>query len=189
MAHMESNGLASASQSQLLIIDVQKKLIPAIPSSVISSVIKNINAMQEMALLLDIPSPITEQYPKGLGPTDTAILNKTANNPTIIEKTSFSCCQASNFSNILKAQREQIIIVGMESHVCVLQTALELLEHGKTVFVIEDAVCSRNKHHHQNALARMANQGVIISNYESLLFEWCRDSKHPHFKTITKLIS
>ncbi len=186
---MESNGLSIASQSQLLIIDVQQKLIPAIPTNVTSSVINNINAIQEMALILDIPSQITEQYPNGLGHTDRAILDKAPNNPAIIEKTSFSCCQATSFFNTLEEDRNQIIIVGMESHVCVLQTALELLAHDKTVFVIEDAVCSRYKNHHQNALARMANQGIIISNYESLMFEWCRDSKHPHFKTITKLIS
>ncbi len=180
--------LSNAAQSQLLIIDVQQKLIPSIPAEVINLVIKNINAMQEMALLLKIPSLITEQYPKGLGSTSKAILEKYQPNSAITEKTSFSCCHATDFSTNINHTRQQLILVGMESHVCVLQTALALISQQKTVFVVEDAICSRFKKHHRNALARMSNEGVIITNSESVMFEWLRDANHPHFKTASKLI-
>ncbi len=180
--------LSNAAQSQLLIIDVQQKLIPSVPAEVINSVIKNINAIQEIALLLNIPSLITEQYPKGLGSTDKVILEKYQSNSAITEKTSFSCCQATDYSANINHTRQQLILVGMESHVCVLQTALELISQQKTVFVVEDAICSRFKKHHRNALARMSNEGVIITNYESVMFEWLRDASHPHFKAASKLI-
>jgi len=76
----------------------------------------------------------------------------------------------------------------MESHICILQTAMQLLSEGKNVFVIQDAVCSRTKSNHQNALARMSKTNAVISNTESLLFEWLEDASHPHFKTASKLI-
>lgn len=183
-----TNTLSICDHSQLVIIDVQEKLVSSVPEGVINQVIKNINIIQQMALSLKIPSLITEQYPKGLGHTSNKILDKYSGDPHIIEKTSFSCCKTSDFSKNIQLDREQIIIVGMESHICVLQTALELLSLNKNIFVIEDAVCSRFKKHHQNALARMSNQGVIISNTESLLFEWLTDANHPHFKTASRLI-
>jgi len=184
----KTNFLANATQSQLLIIDVQEKLTSSMPEEVIKLVIKNINAIQEIALLLNIPSLISEQYPKGLGRTNSNILEKYPTDFSIIEKTSFSCCQAPEFANNFQTDREQVIIVGIESHICVLQTALQLVSQNKKVFVIEDAICSRHKKNHQNALARMSNEGVIISNTESLLFEWIGDASHPHFKTASKLI-
>ena len=182
------NSLANVEHSQLLIIDVQEKLISSMPEKIATSVIKNINAIQEMAVLLKVPTLITEQYPKGLGNTNNNILKKHNSDSDITEKTSFSCCQAPEFTNRLQAEREQLIIVGMESHICVLQTALQLLAQDKKIFVIEDAVCSRFKKHYRNAIARMSNEGVIISNTESLLFEWLGDAAHPHFKTASKLI-
>jgi len=181
------NPLSNADQSHLIIIDVQDKLVPTIAPQVINSVIKNINAIQEMALILKIPALISEQYPKGLGHTNSKILDKYNDDTSILDKTSFSCCQADGFSDAIQLQ-QQIIIVGMESHICVLQTALQLLSLNKKIFVIEDAICSRSKLHHRNALARMSQQGIIISNTESLIFEWLSDSKHPHFKQASKLI-
>ncbi|MFV2060369.1 MAG: isochorismatase family protein [Gammaproteobacteria bacterium] len=185
---MGPNVLSKANQSQLLIIDVQEKLLQSVPGNIINSVIKNINAIQEMALLLEIPTLITEQYPKGLGATDPRISNKQNNNFPTIEKTSFSCCQAQDFNSHVNHEKNQIIIVGMESHICVLQTALQLQALNKQVFVIEDASCSRNKHNHQNAISRLSKNNIIISNTESLLFEWLEDASHPHFKTASRLI-
>jgi len=180
--------LSNASQSQLLIVDVQEKLVKSIPEKIINSVIKNINAIHEMALLLHIPILITEQYPKGLGNTDIRITKNLTPPYPVIEKTSFSCCQAPEFCNNIQNDKEQMIIVGMESHICILQTAMQLLSEGKNVFVIQDAVCSRTKSNHQNALARLSKANAVISNTESLLFEWLEDASHPHFKTASKLI-
>jgi nicotinamidase-related amidase len=76
----------------------------------------------------------------------------------------------------------------MESHVCVLQTVMQLLDEGFQVYVVADAIVSRNKQHHKNALSRMQQAGAIITNYESVIFEWLRDAAHPEFKTLSKLI-
>ena len=81
-----------------------------------------------------------------------------------------------------------MIITGMEAHICVLQSAIQLQQRGTQVFVVQDAVCSRSKKHYKNALARMQQAGIIISNTESVLFEWLGDSSHPQFKSLSKLI-
>ena len=86
------------------------------------------------------------------------------------------------------SRRNQIILAGMEAHVCVLQTALDLHATGMQVFVVEDAVCSRRMRNKTNALARLRQAGVIVTNAESLLFEWLRDARHEHFKKISELI-
>ncbi|MDR9437667.1 MAG: isochorismatase family protein, partial [Thiohalophilus sp.] len=84
--------------------------------------------------------------------------------------------------------RRQIVLGGMESHVCVLQTAIQLQEHGYQVFVVEDAIASRRKTHHRNALARLRQAGISVIMSESALFEWLRDARHEQFKTLSKLI-
>ena len=84
--------------------------------------------------------------------------------------------------------RQQIILTGMEAHICVLQTTMQLLEQGKQVFVVEDGVCSREKRHFNNALARMRDAGAIITNRESVLFEWLGDASHPQFRDLSRLI-
>ncbi|MEJ2436053.1 MAG: isochorismatase family protein [Pseudolabrys sp.] len=107
-----------------------------------------------------------------------------------LEKTAFSCCAAEGFNTALDGapERHQIVLTGMETHVCVLQTALELQAAGRQVFVVADAVCSRAKANHKNALRRLASAGVIVANTESMLFEWMRDAKHPQFKAISQLL-
>ena len=89
---------------------------------------------------------------------------------------------------VQRSRRKQIILAGMEAHVCVLQTALELHATGLQIFVVEDAVCSRRMKNKINALARLRQAGVIVTNTESVLFEWLRDAGHEHFKTISALI-
>ena len=184
---MHAAALASADQSLLLVIDVQTRLAAAMPEAVTAQLIKNTQQLCNAATHLHIPIVHTEQYPRGLGSTDVslhALLTEAA-----IEKTSFSCCNADGFLAALEQyQRTQIILCGMETHVCVLQTALELQAKKYQVFVIEDALASRQKQHHQNALSRMQQAGVIVSNSESLLFEWLRDASHPDFKTLSALI-
>lgn len=178
--------LCQAEQSTLLIIDIQQRLAAAMPDKVLQTVVKNTGLLLDAANRLNIPVIRTEQYPKGLGDTLEDI-RQHIEEDTRLEKTGFSCCSASGFQAALdKDSRKQIILTGMESHVCVLQTALELTAQGYDVFVVNDAICSRRKHHHRNALQRMAQAGVVISNAESVLFEWLRDAGHPHFKAITQ---
>lgn len=186
---MTTSLLCQAPRSQLLIIDVQDRLARTMDEDVLDKLVRNTNILIEAATALTIPIQRTEQYPKGLGSTLPAIVAKLPEGHTTYEKTCFSSCGAAGFDASLNdTSRDQIIISGMETHICVLQSAMELLQQGKQVFVVQDAVCSRSKKHFKNALARMRQAGVIISNVESVLFEWLKDANHPQFKSLAKLI-
>lgn len=181
--------LCNAQTSQLVVIDIQERLASAMPEKAISRVMDNTAVLLQAANLLDVAVIRSEQYSKGLGKTRSEISQYLESKAACIEKTCFACTGSSDFTNRLsKLRRPQIILTGIESHVCILQTALELHEQGFQVYVVEDAVCSRNKHRHKNAIARMRQAGVIVTNTESVVFEWLRDAQHEHFKTIAKLI-
>ncbi len=176
--------LCEAGHSQLVIIDIQEKLAAAMKASVREQTVRHAGILAEAAVRLGIPVLRTEQYPRGLGPTVPALQDAGG----LVEKTCFSCFAAGGFPRALDSARRQIVLAGMETHVCVLQTALEMHQAGYQVFVVEDAVCSRHKRHHRNALARLRQAGVVVSNVESVLFEWLRDAAHPAFKAISRLI-
>ena len=131
-------------QAVLVVIDVQEKLCRAMDENILKKLTGNIAILQEAAGELGIPVVTTEQYVKGLGETLPLIREKLAEAP--LEKMTFSCCGDSAFLDRLKGlKRSQIIVTGMETHVCVLQTVLELLDAGFTVHVVRDAVMSRRK--------------------------------------------
>lgn len=181
--------LCHAAHSQLLIIDVQQRLAESMNKDVLASVVKSMGILIEAANTLQIPVLHTEQYPKGLGPTLPELTEKLAAEQAACEKTGFSCCAAPGINKrISDGFRTQLILAGMEAHICVLQTAIELQQRGKTVFVVEDAVCSRRKSNFRNALARLRQAGCIITNTESVLFEWMEDAQHPQFKHLSRLI-
>ena len=185
---MTALSLCEATHSQLVVIDIQERLVAAMPSKPRQQTLRNAERLAQAAKSLQIPITHTEQYPKGLGATDKK-LRAHLPDTAAIEKTCFSCCAADGFISALAShQRQQIILCGMESHVCVLQTAIELQQAGYQVFVVEDAVCSRHKQHHQNALARLRQAEIIITNVESVIFEWLRDASHPDFKSLSRLL-
>jgi len=181
--------LARAADSVLVLVDVQQRLAAAMPPAARAAVIRNCRALLAAAARLSLPVLATEQYPKGLGPTEPDLLEALPPGAIRIEKTCFSCAGVSPFAQALDAlARPQVILAGMEAHVCVLQSALELRAAGRDVFVVEDACSSRNPAHHANAMARMRAAGVIVTNAESVLFEWLRDAAHEHFKAVSALI-
>lgn len=189
MSAHSNEKLCHAKYSQLLIIDIQERLASAMPPKVLENIIKNNNILIQAANELEIPIIHSEQYPKGLGHTVTPILDELPESSQCITKTSFSCSNAEGFNDlIVKQKRPQIIITGIESHICVLQSALQLQHQGYVVHVVEDAICSRKKSNHKNALARLRQNDITINNVESVLFEWLRDASHPKFKTLSKLI-
>ena len=186
---MTTSLLCQSALSQLLIIDVQERLAQSMSETVLATLLRNTAILIEATAALAIPTLRTEQYPKGLGPTVPDIMAKLPSDQTAYEKTCFSSCGAAGIEKSLNdTARKQIIIAGMEAHICVLQSALELQQRGMQVFVVQDAVCSRSKKHYKNALARMQQAGIIISNTESVLFEWLQDASHPQFKSLSKLI-
>lgn len=181
--------LCNANNSCLLVIDIQTRLTAAIPLKVLARLKRNINILLQSANMLSIPVLATEQYPKGLGPTEPEIVKLLPVNVLKFEKTCFSCTGAENFLQQLKETgRKQIILVGIEAHVCVLQTAIQLIAEGYQVFVAADGVCSRHRENYEASLKRMSRANVVICNAESVLFEWLRDAKHEHFKELSSLI-
>ncbi len=181
--------LANAQDSLLVIIDVQQKLTLAMPTGVRERVIARINVLLTAANTLSIPVVVTEQYPKGLGKTEATLNEQFSDSVEIIEKTSFSAMNTVDFADYVEQQgRKQIVLVGMETHVCILQTALDMRAAGLDVIVVEDGVSSRSKANQYNALQRLRSAGVIVSNVESVFFEWLGDASRPEFKTLAQLI-
>ncbi len=181
--------MCGADAAQVLLIDLQVRLFGAMPEAERAAVTRSTCILAAAASQLGLPLLYSEQYPKGLGPTAPEVAEALPDHARRFEKTAFSCCAADGFLAALKStERRQIVIAGQETHVCVLQTALELMREGFQVFVVEDAVCSRKLEHKRNALARMAAAGVIVTNVESVVFEWLGDAAHPQFKSLSALI-
>jgi nicotinamidase-related amidase len=172
--------LARAADSALAIVDIQERLSAAMPSR--DTVVRAAGILLTAATRLGIPVLVSEQYPKGLGRTVPELASALPGTATVVEKTAFSACAA------LPISRPQVVLIGMEAHVCVLQTALELAAAGREVFVVADAICSRTEENRANALARMRDAGIAITNVESVVFEWLRDASHEHFRELSKLI-
>lgn len=182
--------LCNENDASLVVVDIQTKLTAAMPVKVLARLQRNTGLLLKSATLLNMPVSATEQYPKGLGSTEPEILKMLPNSTSMYEKTSFSAAGAEGFiSDLEDSGRKQIVIAGMEAHVCVLQTALDLFSRGYEVFVIADAVCSRQRESYETALIRMRQTGIVISDAESILFEWLRDAKHEQFKSIQSLLT
>ncbi len=177
--------LADAAASSLLLVDTQARLLSVIPDKDRDRLLLNAGRLLRAAALLSVPRLVTEQYPQGLGPTHPGLSELLGPHCHRFEKTSFSCCGAAGFDDRLAAtRRSQVVVMGIEAHVCVLQTCFDLLDRGRQVFVVEDAVAARDPFNTANAVARMRQAGVVVTNTESVLFEWLRDARHEVFKTV-----
>ncbi|HKJ72331.1 MAG TPA: hydrolase [Gammaproteobacteria bacterium] len=181
--------LARAADSALVIVDIQDKLAPAMAPDARREVLETVRVLLTAAGELSVPVVATEQYPKGLGRTLPEVSGHFPDDAAVITKDSFSCCGEQAFTDALAGTgREQVVIAGMEAHVCVLQTAVELLEAGFTPFVVADGVCSRRPEHRANALDRVRALGVTVTNVESLLFEWLQRAGTDPFRRLARLI-
>lgn len=183
--YLRSPELLSQRNARLLIVDVQEKLMPLIP--VADQLIAHCKKLIEGAGVLGIPIAATEQYPKGLGKTVPALAEHFGEMP---EKVRFSCAEVLCWQPAAMdpEARDQIIVAGIEAHVCILQTVLDLLAIGFRVYVPADAVASRKKLDWKIALNRMASLGAVITTTESVLFECCETASAPEFKTISRLV-
>jgi len=171
----------------LVVIDVQEKLCRAMDEKVLERLTTNIGILQEAARELGMPQVATEQYVKGLGET-LCILKDRLNEPAI-EKMTFSCCGETPFPERLKALgRKQVIITGMETHVCVLQTVLELLDAGFVVHLVRDAVMSRRKDNWFVGLETARAAGAVITSTEAALFQLLKVAGTEEFKKLSKLV-
>ena len=185
----EAQNLCQAEDSLLAIVDIQTKLTAAMPMKVLARLQRNSGMLLKAASLLEIPIIATEQYPKGLGSLEPEIVRLLPETAARIDKTCFSCAEQETFMEAVeKSGRKQIIIAGMEAHICIIQTTMDLLARGYSVFVVTDAICSRQRENYETALNRMGNAGAQICDTESVIFEWLRDANHEHFKYISTLI-
>lgn len=183
--YLRSSELLSRRESRLLIVDVQEKFVPLLWRG--DQTIDNCRKLIEGAKILGVPVFSTEQYPRGLGGT-VPELARLLDPPT--QKLRFSCGEALDWGTAADQPegRHQVVVAGIESHVCVLQTVLDLLSFGYQVFVPADAVTSRSELDWQMALNRMAGCGATAVTFESVLFEWCEVSGTPEFKQISAII-
>jgi len=169
-----------------VVIDIQQKLFPHISN--FEEIAKKNSILIQGLKLLEVPVLVTEQYPKGLG-TTIEQLTLALGEYTVIEKASFSCCDEPSFMNELKRLNcTNVILCGIETHVCVLQTAVDLIKLGFNPIIIEDCVSSRTENNKRIAMERMKHEGAMISSCESILFEICRYSGTDIFKEISKIV-
>ncbi len=174
------------SDAVVVIVDVQERLAAVMTQR--EKVVSNCIRLIEGADLLGLPLILTEQYPKGLGPTVPEIREKMAGYDPV-EKMTFDCCGESSFRGRLsETGRKKVILAGMETHVCVLQTALGLRKDGYSVHVVGDAVCSRAKENFRVGLEFMRDAGAVISCTETVLFQLLGRAGSPEFKAISSMI-
>ncbi|HZF34469.1 MAG TPA: hydrolase [Candidatus Angelobacter sp.] len=178
--------LIERDKSCLLVVDVQEKLAPAVSDP--ADVVRNAGILMRAAARLGIPLVVSEQYPQGLGAT-VPELRALAPESARIAKLSFSCADDPALrQRIGEAQRSLIVIVGMEAHVCVLQSALGLQQAGYKAVVVADAIASRAPANRDAALQRLRENGVEVATTEMVLFEWLGQAGTPEFKELSKLI-
>lgn len=175
--------LLQADTSALLIVDVQTRLLPAIHDG--ERVLQNCAWLLRLARELGVPLAISEQYPRGLGPTVKALRDLVAPD-SIVEKVHFSCVAEGCLAPLPGFRREQIVVAGTEAHVCVLHTCVDLLAEGKQVFVVADAVGSRKPVDCELALARLRQNGAQIVSREMVAFEWLRRAGTDLFRRINR---
>ncbi|MEM6471745.1 MAG: isochorismatase family protein [Planctomycetota bacterium] len=173
-----------ARKSAVLVIDLQEKLVPVIPSG--ENVVHTTTRLLHAADELRIPSAATVQYPKGLG----AIVDPLVEwFPSPEEKLDFSAAVCRDHLDRWKSDgRKQIVCVGIETHICVLQTVLDLLNEGFDIHVVAEAVAARGGREHELAIDQMRCSGAMITTFESVVFQWLGTADHPSFKAISRLV-
>ncbi|MGD9711960.1 MAG: hydrolase [Thermomicrobiales bacterium] len=174
----------SAADTGLLVIDVQEKLMPLILDA--SAITRNMAFLIDAAKLLGMTVQATEQYPRGLGATVPVLAQRLPDRP---EKTAFSCCAIPAVAETFRREaRPKVVLCGIESHVCVLNTALDLLALGFRVYLAVDAISARFRIDHEIAMRRLEQAGAILTTVEGCVFEWVGGASHPRFKDISRLV-
>ena len=172
----------------LVVVDYQEKLARTLDDEVRADTVRGVQILMRAADRLGIPVLITEQYPAGLGATLPELAELAPEAPRF-EKVAFDCCGADGFVDRLgELGADHIVLVGMETHICVLQTALSLAQAGRRVWVARDAVCSRQRANWEAGLALMERAGAVVAPVETLLFMWLGRSGTPEFKELSALI-
>lgn len=187
MATTRVSRLLKPDDSVLLLIDIQEKRLTAMSNP--EAMLERVNILVQASVLLKIPILVTEQVPHKLGPTQASLRKQLPLEAAFFPKTAFGCGNDPDLLAFLASlNRKQVLLCGMETHVCVSQSAHQLLQEGYQIHLATDAVQSRHKKDQKTALLKMQQSGVIPTTAEMALFEWLGDSEHPMFKSIQALI-
>lgn len=177
------------SKSSLLVIDVQERLLKAMPEEQMERCLHATKTLVELAGEVGARIVYTEQYPKGLGSTEASLLDVLKGHEAErVEKMTFDACAAPEFHRFLIELPKRIIVCGMETHICVLSTVRELLSRRHEIIVPRDAVISRTEANYENGLAMMERAGATIANYETLVYDALRSAEHPSFKKFARMV-
>ena len=177
------------SRTGLLVVDVQERLAAAMPADSLAAVVKNMRILIQGARVLGLPVVVSEQYTKGLGPTLSELREVLPEGAPVIEKLHFSCWGSPELASTIKGLgRDQWIVVGIETHVCVFQTVRDMVDHGLVVHVPVDAVLSRTRQNVDAGLRLMERAGAVLSSTEAVLFDMLELAGTPEFKAISKLV-
>ena len=177
----------SSENSLLVVIDVQERLLPAIQNH--QQILFNVRRLIEGTRLFSVPVVVSEQYPQGLGSTVKELASYFTEGTAVLSKKSFSVYDNEYIrTEIFSRKKSQIILCGIEAHVCVLQSAFDLFRAGgQEIYIVVDAIGSRFAGDMETALRRFETSGMVLTTTESLLFEWCRSAEHPQFKEVSRL--
>jgi nicotinamidase-related amidase len=177
-------------EAVLLVVDVQERLVPAIHKDLYPRALRNMQIAIEAAGTLGIPILLTEQYPKGLGKTVSEVMEALDGKEyRLVEKMTFSCARDEGFlSAVSELNRRQLILVGMETHVCVYLTSVDLRRAGFSLFILDDAVSSRFLHNYQSGLQALRDAGCTVISTETAMFELLKVAATPEFKKVSSLI-
>ena len=182
--------LINVDDTVVVVVDMQEKLLPIIENG--TALIDSVQCLVQGAGILSVPVYYTEQYPKGLGHTVAALdegKTEASIEPKVFQKKMFSFRESTALlEELRRCKAYNLVIVGIEAHICVLQSALDAVAQGFNVLVCSDAVGSRREHDRATALRRLESSGVILTTVESALFELCETANHPQFKNISKLV-
>lgn len=178
----------SPKDTALLVVDVQEKLIKLVDRS--PEVLHNIQKVVKGFQILNIPIVVTEQYPQGLGETVPALKSYLGEQQQYHAKTAFSCLADPTIKSSILAMQSVVnwVVIGIEAHICVLQSTKDLIAAGKNVVILNDAITSRSIFDYSTAIAELRDMGARITSSETALFELLQDSKNPEFKAISQLI-
>jgi hypothetical protein len=166
-------------------VDVQDKLLAVMPDA--AGLVRDVGFLLDVANLVKVAALATEQYPQGLGPTNAELVRRLPGDRPA--KVAFSSCGAPGLlAQLRELRRPNVVVAGMETHVCVLHTTLDLLADGLQVFVVIDAVQSRFRIDHDAALRRLERAGAVLTTAETTAFEWLGGSDHPQFKAVSRLV-
>lgn len=187
MTMARSSDLMSRHDTALLVIDLQERLVPVMMNR--ERLLGNVSKLIRGARLLGLPVLVTEQYPQGLGATMPAVVAELSEGQVRWPKRAFSCAELTElFEPLRAAGRFRIVVAGIETHVCVQQTVLDLMHLGFRLYVAADAVSARQPLDHELALRRIESSGATLTTTEAALFEWCESSTAAEFKQLSSLV-